>query len=1387
MGNEPSVPVRPGFEGEEHSSRSRSVSPLPRYQHPLNNAQGAFDDLSGGLLRFPSTMPLRNHSPINSLDAEPPPAATQPELTDKRVSKKKRKKKKRRRNSIAEADGDQGLNDNGLIESVADENEEAIVPSKKKKKRQSRSASQHRDEDNDGGAPRTIDPALSITLVARNQGDSQSSPTSTSLKRKKRRRSKKALDAEDEDALPAIAEDDLIRPLEEAVGIIPSSIQSPRKRERQASSSVKSHKKQRRGSPSSPAGEEYSGLSHLGGGFSLLASHLSGNSHAVAALYNSRSAEQHEEDEEPALGQRILETQQSQDGARASILDNKNDDQDREEPAFDQKALAPASHQLSLRTASQRSSQAVRNHLDNTTELNSGIAEVDNEDYLNSEQFPEMDSEMEVDSVPRPQFDADDIESVSSNAPTTTRSRRTRELSIESESQPLPDRPASPVSDDGEDQLLEDAEDEEMPDAEELPDSDNLPAEDEATAKSTPISKQPSNEEVSDVDDDLADSVIHDLGVSSESGRSEEVSVRGGSLANGNTGQSSEASWQNSQQESRDVSTVSDPLAGELEEAAESEAEEAAEKSDGEQEVGDSGADQAAEKSDAEQMEVGSDSEVHPEEPQATTDEDGDVEEPASTPAIQPRSARSLRARSTRQARPIPTKDVYEPQSSSADESPDATPAPPPASAKTPGSRKGSRKRKAKTPFFARDHSQESEGNAEAFAELTGGETAAPAKTLRAKKPKDDKQPKKATKKAAKKSARGNQEEQFLVPGQYRSGALTELEKLQINRAVERIRDNENLSQDEINRIIHENPQLQKGSSIHHQLWALIQESCPTRPRQKLINWCRQQYHNYVARGKWTTEQDDELAELIEIHGKRWSEIAGLINRHQKDVRDRYRNYLVVRDTIKLDTWSNEEEERLYEAIQQAMNRIRGDKKTKNPTKEDVEELINWHHISEAMGFTRSRLQCLRKWKHLGETDAIPQRIATIIPPGSSFRLGKARKDLQKMTVRDKYALASAIRDSDINVDARIPWKLVGHEYFKKKFERKALVVAWGRLRQSVPDEESKTTAECARYLCDMFEIEGNFGSHEAADLADSDVEALLAAAATPMGTPSSSAPASVRKTRSRRTPKSAAFKSPRAGRLSEQVLARTYGSALNNGNVRRKRAPSPVEEDERVVEESSQEEVSTKTQEPVPEDEDDDEDADDDASDSEAPPARAASREASVDLGFNAGEPEPAAPLPQPSVLETPSTRRPKTYGRKALPTSRPPLRSRKITPVAAKHRRIRNSMASEEVAPENSAAEEPIQSPKVATRSSKTRRVRRASTPSDVDEAVAGTPNKRRKTVTAEDIVSPGFTAINRKLARIKPGEEANVGRRRAATDFSSDMDDMDDIPAKIPASRG
>ena len=419
---------------------------------------------------------------------------------------------------------------------------------------------------------------------------------------------------------------------------------------------------------------------------------------------------------------------------------------------------------------------------------------------------------------------------------------------------------------------------------------------------------------------------------------------------------------------------------------------------------------------------------------------------------------------------------------------PELVSTPPQSSAKSTASRSNA-KRKSKRPFF---HNQEEE-NANAFAELPLDDVASPPRPRRSKRPRLPAQgeagpsilAQRAKTKKSKKlpdpdSAAEDSDGPVLAgKSQYRSGPFSKSEQDKIIKAVDKFRRDEDLTQEEINRVIHENPQT-SDQAVNRQLWSSIQDACPSRPRKKLIGWCRQRFHNFAGRGTWTQEQDDELADLIEKHGKKWSFIGGLINRYPMDARDRWRNYLVCRGNLKTDYWSEGEEDRFRELVENSIEKIKNGMGANS--KKSPDELVNWLDISEAMGHTRTRLACIEKWKRMRAAEPLADNVPTVLPPGSSWRLENARKELRALTADDKYLLMRAVYDTMVGKDAKIKWSEIVRNTFHGKYERQTIVVAWGRLRKSVPDWELKTTRDCAKHLCEMYEKEGNFGVARSGD-----------------------------------------------------------------------------------------------------------------------------------------------------------------------------------------------------------------------------------------------------------------------------------------------------------------
>ncbi|KAK3400598.1 hypothetical protein B0T20DRAFT_149239 [Sordaria brevicollis] len=494
------------------------------------------------------------------------------------------------------------------------------------------------------------------------------------------------------------------------------------------------------------------------------------------------------------------------------------------------------------------------------------------------------------------------------------------------------------------------------------------------------------------------------------------------------------------------------------------------------------------------------------------------------TPAPKARKSRSKKSQAQTDAEPEDVEQV------------EATTPAPASTTKTPRS-KGS-KRKVKVPYYEREEASEAPEQPEASAEPAVEEVAATQKEKKREKKRkaraeEDEQsaddiepaPKKAKattkkKKPAKKEDSEEDNSEYEEADEASNmakpkGRMTQAEAARIKKAIDSFREANGLSKHAVNDMIHQDP---RKEAKYRELWDLIVNACPSRPRRKLVQYCRQNFHNFAARGSWTKEQDEQLESMLKIHGQKWTLIGGLINRFPDDVRDRYRNYLACGGKNRKDYWSEEEEERFVKVVSEAIDKIKASQaKDKNKSNDSPESLINWQQISTAMNHTRSRLQCLQKWKTLRKKEALPDSIMVKLPDGDSSRLDKARKDLRKITPEDKALLARAIRDSGAERERDIKWKDIKTDVFDKRYAEKALTVTWGRLRQAVPNWDSKSTQECAKYLCDMYERDADWNGDE--EVGDDDEEDDADAKST-VSRPASVVVSNTQQTKIYRTPR---------------------------------------------------------------------------------------------------------------------------------------------------------------------------------------------------------------------------------------------------------------------------
>ncbi|KAL7924776.1 hypothetical protein ACQKWADRAFT_319317 [Trichoderma austrokoningii] len=326
----------------------------------------------------------------------------------------------------------------------------------------------------------------------------------------------------------------------------------------------------------------------------------------------------------------------------------------------------------------------------------------------------------------------------------------------------------------------------------------------------------------------------------------------------------------------------------------------------------------------------------------------------------------------------------------------------------------------------------------------------------------------------------------------YTQGRFTDAEFDGINRAIEAFRSEYGLTQVQINEMI-QAPGGTTAGSDHSRLWHRLFEACPDRKRQKVINVARKKFHNFVGRGKWTPEQDAELSALINVNGTAWSRIAGIINRHPEDVRDRYRNYIVCGANQRRDVWTEDEEARLKEYVNEATEAIDELRKEAPQTvllQKAYEELIDWQNISEKMERTRSRLQCITKWKAMQnrisgkkkekknpedkKSKRPTQSEIVISDEDISSQLDQARQQMMSMREEDQYRLVLAIQGASVLSDDQIPWAKLLDKKFRNQWSRGTQILLWDRLKQTVPDWETASVLDVAQYIINEYNRTGS-------------------------------------------------------------------------------------------------------------------------------------------------------------------------------------------------------------------------------------------------------------------------------------------------------------------------
>lgn len=405
-----------------------------------------------------------------------------------------------------------------------------------------------------------------------------------------------------------------------------------------------------------------------------------------------------------------------------------------------------------------------------------------------------------------------------------------------------------------------------------------------------------------------------------------------------------------------------------------------------------------------------------------------------------------------------------------------------------------------------------------------------------------------------------------LSNGQKADGRWTDEELGAIDKVVSDFCGAHDMTQHEINAMIHERPD--KANTLHQEFWSKAVSAISRRTRKQIVERVRRRYNNFVGRGAWTDEEKEELHELFGKHGKKFADIAGMINRDQKDVRDYWRNQYLVHETQVKTRWTKEETDRLKEVVEEALNNIRimrenNDQFRPRPRTNgfDDEALLDWEHISAAMGLTRSRQQCKWKWTDMKEkgvtredTSLLPKKDSERPISGISEELANAREDYRGMSTEDKLRLVDAIHDCGASEDGRIRWNSLVNERFRTKWHRPTLKLVWYRLRQAVPNYAEQDVQSNARYLLNHYNTRQSLpevGDNQVDEQAEERV--ISHKPGSRIWKKVSDEPRAVRE-RQRRSSSVSSRASSRPARLISSQILRIAGSDDENDNANRTR-----------------------------------------------------------------------------------------------------------------------------------------------------------------------------------------------------------------------------------------
>ena len=140
-----------------------------------------------------------------------------------------------------------------------------------------------------------------------------------------------------------------------------------------------------------------------------------------------------------------------------------------------------------------------------------------------------------------------------------------------------------------------------------------------------------------------------------------------------------------------------------------------------------------------------------------------------------------------------------------------------------------------------------------------------------------------------------------------------------------------------------------------------IAKDFPTRNPKQIYGFATRYYDPNNHKGKWSEEEKEQLADLVELKGEKWKEIGEILERAGASCRDKWRS---MKNKYQRGDWTPEELSQLKQLVNEQLA-ARGAAPGRGPGEGNehlpVRDNINWKAISLKLK-TRSENTCCQKW-----------------------------------------------------------------------------------------------------------------------------------------------------------------------------------------------------------------------------------------------------------------------------------------------------------------------------------------------------------------------------------------------------------------------------------------